>query len=53
MYHNITPNDDLSLGLTLSTSKFEEQLDYLNKNNYTSLFGSELEQMQSISSKSV
>ena len=53
MYHNITPNDDLSLGLTLSTSKFEEQLDYLNKNNYTSLFVSELEQMKSISSKSV
>jgi len=53
MYHNITPNNDLSLGLTLSASKFEEQLDFLNKNGYTSLFVSELEQMQSIASKSV
>jgi peptidoglycan/xylan/chitin deacetylase (PgdA/CDA1 family) len=53
MYHNITPNNDLSLGLTLSASKFEEQLDFLNRNNYTSLFVSELEQMQSIAAKSV
>jgi len=53
MYHNIAANDKLSLGLTISTSKFEEQLDYLNKNKYTSLFVSELEKTQSFSSKNV
>jgi peptidoglycan/xylan/chitin deacetylase (PgdA/CDA1 family) len=53
MYHNITPNLDLSLGLTLSVTKFEEQLNYLVKHRYTSYFVSELEKPSEISKKSV
>ena len=53
MYHNITPNENKSLELTLSVRKFEEQLHYLTSNNYTTLFVSELEQNITISTKSV
>lgn len=53
MYHNVTPNNELSLGLTISVAKFEEQLDFLKKNNYTTLFVSDLEDDKNISSKSV
>ena len=52
MYHNITPNSDLSLGLTLSASKFEEQLHYLVKHNFTTYFLSELDKDIPISRKS-
>jgi len=53
MYHNITPKQDLSLGLTLSMDKFEEQLQYLNERNFRSYFVSELEDMKSFSGKAV
>jgi peptidoglycan/xylan/chitin deacetylase (PgdA/CDA1 family) len=53
MYHNITPNLDLSVGLTIATIKFEAQLDYLVKHNYKSYFISELEKTSEISKKSV
>lgn len=53
MYHNITPNSDLSKGLTLSVHKFEEQLQYLVNQNFITYFVSELEKKDTISSKSV
>jgi peptidoglycan/xylan/chitin deacetylase (PgdA/CDA1 family) len=53
MYHNITPNLDKSLDLTISIQKFEEQLNYLVKNNFTSYFVSELEKATTILKKSV
>lgn len=53
MYHNLTPNLNLSLGLTLATEKFEDQLRYLVKNQYATYFLSELEDEITISSKSV
>ncbi|MEC4005366.1 polysaccharide deacetylase family protein [Flavobacterium sp. SUN052] len=53
MYHNITPNEDKSLGLTLSILKFEEQLKYLHNNNFVTLFVSQLENVKSIQKKSV
>jgi peptidoglycan/xylan/chitin deacetylase (PgdA/CDA1 family) len=53
MYHNITPNFNLSLGLTIATEKFEEQLDYLVRHNFTTYFLSELDIDTPISRKSV
>ncbi len=53
MYHNITPNFDESLELTISIQKFEEQLNYLVENNFTSYFVSELENAKTILKKSV
>lgn len=53
MYHNITPNSDLSVGLTVAKSKFEEQLRYLMEQNFTSYFLSELDKSIPISRKSV
>lgn len=53
MYHNITPNLDLSKGLTLSVYKFEEQLKYLVKHNFKTYFVSELEKIEVVLSKSV
>lgn len=53
MYHNVTPNNELSFGLTISAAKFEEQLDFLKKNNYTTLFVSDLDDDKNVSSKSV
>ncbi len=53
MYHNIAPNADSSLGLTLSAYKFEEQLCYLGKHNFTTCFLSELDSKKKKSSKSV
>lgn len=53
MYHNITPNSDLSLGLTLAITKFEEQLDYLVRHNFITYFLSELDKNIPISQKSV
>lgn len=53
MYHNITPNLDKSLDLTISIQKFEEQLSYLVENNFTSYFVSELEKAKTILKKSV
>jgi len=42
MYHNISPNDDESIDLTISAQRFEEQLRYLNEKKYASVFASEL-----------
>ena len=42
MYHNVTTNDNNSIGLTISISKFEEQLQYLVKKNFSSYFVSEI-----------
>jgi len=53
MYHNITPNDEKSLDLTLSTQKFEAQLQYLKEHKFTSFFVSELDNKEIISNKSV
>jgi peptidoglycan/xylan/chitin deacetylase (PgdA/CDA1 family) len=53
MYHNITPNLDKSLELTISIQKFEEQLNYLVENDFTSYFVSELENAKTILKKSV
>ena len=53
MYHNITPKLHLSSGLTLSMTKFEEQLNYLVEHGFTSYFVSELEFKHLIPSKSV
>lgn len=47
------PNSDLSVGLTIATTKFEEQLDYLVSHNFTSYFFSELDKNVAISQKSV
>ncbi|MBN8641423.1 MAG: polysaccharide deacetylase family protein [Flavobacteriales bacterium] len=53
MYHNVTPNDSESVELTISTSKFEEQLQYLAEKNYTTIFASELMNSNEIPDKSV
>lgn len=53
MYHNISPNEENSLELTLSIQKFETQLNYLHQNNYTTLFVSDLENYSLVTKKSV
>ena len=53
MYHNITPNSEESFELTLSIQKFEDQLKYLKDHNFTSVFVSELENIDIISRKYV
>lgn len=53
MYHNITPISESSLGLTLATYKFEAQLRYLVKKKYTTYFLSEIENKDTIPSKTV
>ncbi len=53
MYHNITLNDSNSIGLTLSVSKFEEQLKYLKDKNFHTCFVSALVDNTTISNKSV
>ncbi len=53
MYHNITLNDSNSTGLTLSASKFEEQLKYLKDNDFQTCFISELLACQIITKKTL
>ena len=53
MYHNITPNEEESLDLTISIEKFEEQLSFIAENNFASYFVSDLEKINAISKKSV
>jgi peptidoglycan/xylan/chitin deacetylase (PgdA/CDA1 family) len=53
MYHNVTPNDDKSIGLTISTKKFEAELKYIVDNGYTSYFVSEICNKTEISQKSL
>lgn len=42
MYHNVSPNENQSTGLTISMQRFEEQLKYLKEKNYHCVFASEL-----------
>lgn len=53
MYHNITPNDEKSLDLTLSMQRFEVQLQYLKEQKYNSFFVSELENIELSSKRNV
>lgn len=53
MYHNVSPNEKLSRGLTLSVRRFEEQLKYLSNNKYQSFFASELLNIKAIPKKTV
>lgn len=53
MYHNVTPNDSESVDLTISTRRFEEQLQYLSEKKYTTIFVSELMDSKPIPDKSV
>jgi peptidoglycan/xylan/chitin deacetylase (PgdA/CDA1 family) len=53
MYHNFTLNENESKGLTISATKFEEQIKYLVSKKYQFLFASELGTLNKISSKSI
>lgn len=53
MYHNITPNEEKSLDLTLSVQKFEAQLQYLKAQKIDSFFVSEIGNTDKLSRKSV
>lgn len=53
MYHNITSSEDVSLNLTISISKFEQQLKYIIDNQYTSYFVSEIYGKTQIDKKSL
>ena len=53
MYHNVTNNANLSIGLTISTKKLEEQLQYLHTKKYSSFFVSELENSKELPKKSI
>ncbi|WP_396137771.1 polysaccharide deacetylase family protein [Flavobacterium sp.] len=53
MYHNITLNSEESFDLTLSIQKFEDQLKFLKEHNFTSIFVSELENIDVNSTKHV
>jgi peptidoglycan/xylan/chitin deacetylase (PgdA/CDA1 family) len=49
MYHSVTTDATQSNGLTISTDHLEAQFQYLQKNGYTSLHFSDLQQLQSVS----
>ena len=53
MYHNVSPDNKASKGLTISAQNLENQFKYLAENNYTSLHLSELESLKNINSKYV
>lgn len=53
MYHNITANESESVGLTISASKFEAQLQLLKSQDYHTPFVSELEDAGKLPEKSV
>jgi peptidoglycan/xylan/chitin deacetylase (PgdA/CDA1 family) len=53
MYHNVSANEAESVGLTISVSKLEQQLQYLVENQFTSYFVSELLTKTAISKKSL
>jgi len=53
MYHNVISDKHKSEGLCISTDKLEEQFKYLNKNKYTTYHLSELQNLKTISQKSV
>lgn len=53
MYHNISPNVNESVDLTISTERFEEQLRYLKEKKYRSIFASEVLTISSNTEKAV
>ena len=53
MYHNVSPKSNLSIGLTISVDKLEEQILFLKKKNYNFLFASQLENEQDNNSKNI
>lgn len=53
MYHNVSDDDKMSMGLTISVDKLERHFRYLVENNYKSYHLSELENSNEISKKSV
>lgn len=53
MYHNVSDDESKSLNLTLSSKKFEQQLQYIVAHKYTSFFVSELENKTKIPQKSI
>lgn len=53
MYHNVCVEEQLGLGLTISTLKLEQQFKHLREENYTSFHLSELENRKEIPSKSI
>ena len=53
MYHNVSDNENLSKGLTISASKLENQFRYLTDHNYKSFHLSELEKRKEIPERSI
>ncbi len=53
MYHNVSTNEKESIGLTISVSKLEQQLQYLVDNQYTTYFVSEILDKTTINKKSL
>jgi peptidoglycan/xylan/chitin deacetylase (PgdA/CDA1 family) len=53
MYHNVSLSEINSVGLTISVAKFEEQLKYITRNQYTSYFASEIYTKTQIARKSL
>lgn len=53
MYHSVSASQEESRGLTIGTSKFEEQLQYLKANDYTSFHFKDLENLKTLPKKSV
>lgn len=53
MYHNVSEDDKMSSGLTISVQNLERHFCYLYENNYTSFHLSELENKVEIPKKSI
>lgn len=53
MYHNVLPDEAKSNGLTISTGKLEQQLQYIVSEKYQTLFVSELEDRTKLPPKSL
>lgn len=53
MYHNVTNDEKMGKGLTITTQKLESHFRYLSENKYTSFHLSELEKIAAIPEKSI
>lgn len=53
MYHNVVSDHKKSIGLSVSVDRLEEQFQYLTKNKYTTYHLSELNNLLTISNKSI
>ena len=53
MYHNVVSNPELSVELSISATKLEQQFQYLAEKNYATFHFSELESRTKLPSKSV